>query len=665
MSNGEIKGSKKSILTWRFTLTLITVAVIIALFTPPITHITPPWFYFSVAISANTPLAIMFVALIIGNIFPERISNKHIALIAATSTMAMLIPGGRPTIPDVFDIIISARQSPFSEFYVFTFGPDIKYIEDLLAGRGDVPWSAWLPTLLWWVMYSMSWLLLILALLSIVRHRWMDIEILPYPIGYVWSVPIIAASPERRVKGLPIDRRLVVFLTGALVGFLYTWLLIMRFIIPWLPDIFGWTTPNFSPSYPGLLKIEALPNLMKIVGLDGIPTNLIEYITFMLVPLDVLLSAWVTSITLLLIAQILYLKGYYSGLEKLGYGSRSATLGQIGPLKIRAVHFGIILGIGLLWLIFNAKYIGRTLKSAIKGPTKEEVEREAITYRTAWSTILICLISLFILYNVSNVTLFGASLIILQYFLLGLSISRIYGLSPIGSIDFHYLCTLPQLAFYEAELPTPEYMNTMVLGQRVCTGEFVFNASYAAMWFKVAKDVDIRPKDMFIALLIGALVGGILQWFIELKFLYSIGYDILPRGNLEGHMATKFVPTNVKRIPSLRPWWPHLISGLTITGILSYLRVRFVGWPIDPVGVALGLGYTFNIPAGMFRNVVQPFVPFIAWVIKYLIIKTGGARAHDNVLVPFATGVLSGTSICWFVGGIALIVSRIRILPGI
>ena len=126
--------------------------------------------------------------------------------------------------------------------------------------------------------------------------------------------------------------------------------------------------------------------------------------TFLLAPLDILLSAWIVNIALLITIQVLYLKGYYSGMEKIGL-DRFEILGFTGSLKIFAMQCGIIMGVGLFWLLLHAKYIGRTLKSAITGPTREEVEREAITYRTAWLTILVCLINLFISVSYTHLTL--------------------------------------------------------------------------------------------------------------------------------------------------------------------------------------------------------------------------------------------------------------------
>ena len=651
MTSSEVK--EKSILTRRFILTLIIIATIVAILAPITTYLCPRW---APSPTGEIPLAIMFIASIIGNLFPERVSSKHIALISATSAMAL-----GPGVPGKFDLMIIARTSVFSGFYSLTFGPyDIKYINDLMLGRiAKVPWGVWLPTLSWWAMYSLAWSLLILAIMSIVRHRWMDIEMLPYPVGYAWSVPIIAASPERRLKRLPLDRRLAMYLAGLAPGFFYSLLLVMKLLIPWLPDILGWTTGNFIGFYKGAIKIDALPNLKKVIGLVAVPTNIVEYLAFTLVPLDVLLSAWVTSMILLLTTQILYLRGYYSGIEKLGHWDRFMMLGQMGPLKLFALSYGTYLGIGLFWLILNARYLGRTLMNAIRGSTREEVEREAITYRTAWFTILVCLINLFILYHASGIGLFATTLIILQATLLGLSVARIYGLTLINGIDWEYTYTLPLLAFYNEEI-SAEYLNAILVGQRDCTCGFAYNLADTAMWFRIARDTGISPRDVFMALLIGAIVSGIIQWFISLKFVYSIGYSAMPRGfGLGPQITNSWTAPKLLQYPGQRPWWPQLLVGLIITGVLSYLRTRFVWWPIDPVGAALGFGYHFGVKSGAFLDVLQPFVPFIAWIIKYLVIKMGGAKVHDNVLVPFVAGVLSGTAICLFAGGI---VALIRVL---
>ncbi|RLF14199.1 MAG: hypothetical protein DRJ66_06500, partial [Thermoprotei archaeon] len=104
-------------------------------------------------------------------------------------------------------------------------------------------------------------------------------------------------------------------------------------------------------------------------------------------------------------------------------------------------------------------------------------------------------------------------------------------------------------------------------------------------------------------------------------------------------------PATWQSRPGVRPWWPQALAGAIIIGILSYLRMRFVWWPFDPIGVYIGVG----------SATPQPFTPFVAWLIKYLVIKFGGMRVHDEILIPFVAGVGVGSALCWFVGGIAVI----------
>ena len=44
---------------------------------------------------------------------------------------------------------------------------------------------------------------------------------------------------------------------------------------------------------------------------------------------------------------------------------------------------------------------------------------------------------------------------------------------------------------------------------------------------------------------------------------------------------------------------------------------------------------------------------FVGWVMKYLVVKFGGMRVHDEVLIPLVAGASIGSALCWFIGGVA------------
>ena len=65
---------------------------------------------------------------------------------------------------------------------------------------------------------------------------------------------------------------------------------------------------------------------------------------------------------------------------------------------------------------------------------------------------------------------------------------------------------------------------------------------------------------------------------------------------------------------------------------LTWLKGHFVGFPIHPIGLALGLTWPIS---------QIWFSVFIAWVCKALVLKYGGARLYRHVR-PFFLGMVLG-----------------------
>jgi hypothetical protein len=87
------------------------------------------------------------------------------------------------------------------------------------------------------------------------------------------------------------------------------------------------------------------------------------------------------------------------------------------------------------------------------------------------------------------------------------------------------------------------------------------------------------------------------------------------------------------------------LAGGAIAGALVFLRERFVGWPLHPIGYAVAGNW------GM-QEVWCPF--FVAWLIKSLTLHSGGVRLY-RALLPFFLGLLMGDFLVpmgWAVAGL-------------
>jgi hypothetical protein len=75
-----------------------------------------------------------------------------------------------------------------------------------------------------------------------------------------------------------------------------------------------------------------------------------------------------------------------------------------------------------------------------------------------------------------------------------------------------------------------------------------------------------------------------------------------------------------------------MIGGAAVTGLLSLARLRWMGWPLHPVGYALVSAYTTS----------YLWLPlWIACLTKWLIVRYGGLRLFRQ-LMPFFLGLLLG-----------------------
>jgi hypothetical protein len=71
---------------------------------------------------------------------------------------------------------------------------------------------------------------------------------------------------------------------------------------------------------------------------------------------------------------------------------------------------------------------------------------------------------------------------------------------------------------------------------------------------------------------------------------------------------------------------------LIITSVLYYLKLRFSWWPLHPVAYPIS---TSNTIAG-----IAPAL-FLTWLIKSLLLRYGGLRAHRTAL-PLFLGLIAG-----------------------
>jgi len=473
----------------------------------------------------------------------------------------------------------------------------------------------------------------------IMRRLWVDIEVLPFPHAQGWVTAEIALAAYEKKP----DTRRRVFLITTILGIIFYIPYMVYSAYPGFPDFYGWLKgANFTTWATGNFELTgAYPAIQSgIAAPMSIQTDPLKYAFFFLAPLDSLLSMWIATLGIaVMLPQILSYFGYYSGIYTGGIWDKFGMIYFGDPLWVDTFSTGIGLGILVFMVLINWKYFATTIKQAASG----ETPATDVSYRIGYLLVAVGAIGLIALFVVTGVeigdSILGLLIILLQ--LIVLTRARAYA----ANIAFFRGSYFTKHFWGPTMPPAPEFpagklfMSTHT--HRWGTGCDTFGPYYSSMMgtmdgFKVGSMAGLHPSSVFKLCLIGSIIGAIIVVPLTFVVWHAYGFMELPvakewdyfwDGDSGGYNARPAVLFSV-----------HGWVGFLLSGALLFLRMRYVWWPIEPLGLFLGTAETMAWHIG-------PFTPLIVWIVKYTLIKVGGRKAYDEVGIPAAFGIIAGEMI--------------------
>ncbi len=495
------------------------------------------------------------------------------------------------------------------------------FFEGLPAGE-SVPWAAWIPALVWWLLFLAFGLLGCTCLAVILRKQWMEHERLSYPLAE--TAFALIESDERPA---PRFMRSRLFWLGFLAGAGVMASQIASYFYPGLPA--------FPKQLPALRIARSFPPLMLTLYWPMVA------VAFFL-KLDVSFSLWFFVVLGVVQEGVFNRLGFSisSSLAVYHYdASRPALAWQCGGAFVVMVAM-------LLW---TARKHLRAVFACALGRREMDDSEEILSYRAAVFGLAASAAFLTAWFCWLGMSLAASALFNASAFVILLGLSR---LLAEGGLVF---CRMPL---------TAQSMTMNALGNSAAGAHTITAMGLSFAWigdpictFMPAMSNALRaPHDARASgrgVLLGIALALAVSFATAIPFTLYMGYRhgaynfgtwLFGRGAqapFEYVVHAFNAPAGVEWV---KAGWAAFGAG--VMSLLAWLRYRFAWWPINPIGFPVGV--VFKV-----RWVVLPL--FLGWLCRLGLSSLGGVS-----LVRRARPAFLGLMMGWFFGaGLSVVVDAL------
>ena len=524
-------------------------------------------------------------------------------------------------------IYFATPENRWGEFYhpnfdswVVPIDPEaLRMFYEGLPPGASMPWEVWLMPLLWWASFIVAVFAFSASMMVILRKQWAEHEKLVYPLV---AVPLEMAQDSRSKQFLP--------------GFMRGKLFWIMAAIPFL--LFLWNSLSwFYPLMPG---IGIFPHAGKFnftrysphVYLE--PLNLFTIGFAYFANTQVLFSVW-----------FFFLLHVVEGgiFNRLGYQIESSTDSFSADPPTEAYQCFGALACLVVWRLWVARrHLRDVFLKAFKRAYPADDSQEVLAYRTV---VFVFLVSLsFVLFWLCHI---GMDITTALVFLGALSIIYIGLARVVSEAGMVYSgATVTPQAF------VMDMRGTQVMSSGSLTG---IALSYSivdymrglftpgvAQSIKMGELIQGNRRALLFWAGVSVLLGLGASVFYTLHLGYSHGAYNFPRfpffsGDPKGIYGSTLTMMHTPKAPDGERMVFFAI-GAVLMALLTFLRYRFPGWPLHPIGLTLSA-------ADNTAHLVMPV--FIAWACKSIIMAVGGVTLYRRskpaflgLLVGYTAGVV-------------------------
>ncbi len=488
--------------------------------------------------------------------------------------------------------------------------------------------DAWFAPAIWWFAFIAALFTVSVSGMVILRKQWVERERLAYPLAEMPLELIHSAQEGRWFPAFVRDR---LFWLGFAVP---------MGIILW--NMVGYFHPEFPTiplmrGYPRLRIARAFPPLFTRV-------NFFVMSFAFLTNLDVLFSIWFFHLLTIIQIGVYNRIGYTIGSADVWCGYNAAT----GWQSYGAFTFMVLWG---LWMA--RRHLADVFKKALGLAPEIDDSEELIRYRTAVVGLALGAAFMAVWLHAAGMEFKAVALFLFGLMVLYLGITKV--VAQCGLVYFRGPMTVQSATMNllgTASL-SPGTMASLALSFGICCDAKTSVTTMIGHLCKLADSFRSNRRVMLAAAVLALTIGMAASFLMTLSLshdrgAYNFGAYELQRGPL--HIMNDVV---AKMISPVRMTWQKtffLGLGAALMAVMTFLRYRFLWWPLHPVGFTTGFIWPIRASA---------FSIFLAWFCKLVLLKLGGARAYERgkkfflgTLLGYIVGVALSlvVDIIWFPG---------------
>ena len=472
-----------------------------------------------------------------------------------------------------------------------------------------IPWGAWVVPLTFWYGFFLILSLVMICTMVILRKQWVDQEKLVYPLV---QVPMEMIQQDRSgIIGRPFFTNKVMW-----VGFALAFISL------------SFNGLNFYyPSFPLISRNSAFA-LFGDLGSVSLWFNPAWIGFFYFVNLDISASIWVFYLLAKIEGIVFNVIGLKSEVPLDRYSPDPYLAHQGMGAMIVFVLLGLWLGRGHLKAVFS---------KAFWNDSAADDSGEMLSYRQAFLGLGIGLFLVGVALWMTGLPALLVPMFIFSAMVLFIGLTRVVAEGGIPAMRPPILSS----SFVTSGVGTAVVGTSGLVALGFTYGWHSeirsFVMASVANGLKMGEIIRGSRRRLFWAAIIAILVGLAGSSYMTMYLAYKYGgINLLPL--FFGGGAPQMGPMDMARHIATggvgpRPEaWLFTGFGGSVMALLMWVRYRFLWWSLNPLGYAISLNWKTD---HIF------FSAFIAWVLKALILRYGGAKLYKG-LRSFFFGLILG-----------------------